>query len=350
MDIPITTFQNISINSWDGFRDILTTAKGLFVLTDQNVEQDCRTIFEAQLPNLAVLWMVIPAGESSKSLSQCDQIWSQLLENQIGTDYLWVNLGGGVVSDIGGFCAASYKRGMRIVNIPTSLLGMVDASIGGKNGINHHFVKNCIGTLKLPELIVVETKFLKSLPQIEILQGKAEMFKYGLIKDIALWNQLTNLSHFEVPDLSSIAKSIQIKSEIVAVDLYEKDVRRLLNFGHTIAHGLEGIAQENYVPLTHGDAVFIGMLVESKISQLKGNLPASEYETIENVFMPIIKNINYNPDWFSSLWTFIANDKKKRGSSIKISSLSSIGTSSVEIELTQTLINEAILQTKLSRN
>ena len=210
----------------------------LFILCDENTHEYCLPIL---LPNMEINCpfeiIEIEAGEEMKTIETATQLWEILTEFEADRKALLLNLGGGVITDLGGFVASTYKRGIKFINLPTSLLGMCDASIGGKTGIDHQFIKNIVGTFALPERIFVFSNFLKTLPFRELKSGFAEMMKHGLIADKKHWDDLINLPEISVEHIQPhIETSMKIKENIVHIDYQEKNIRKVLNFGHTIGH------------------------------------------------------------------------------------------------------------------
>jgi len=233
----------------------------LFVLVDENTKKWCWP----KLKNLSsfkkATIIEIPSGEDQKNLETCKKIW-KLLET--GDRYsLLINLGGGVITDIGGFTASTFKRGIKFINIPTTLLSQVDASVGGKVGINFEGLKNEIGLFSNPKAVFIDTYFLETLDERNIKSGFAEIIKHALICDYSYWNEIqresTNIEKM-------IRRSIEIKSDIVHLDPDEKHDRKSLNFGHTIGHAIESISHKSESPLLHGEAIAIGMICETYIS------------------------------------------------------------------------------------
>ncbi len=232
----------------------------VFLLTDENTHRHCLPIFleKTGLPR-EVNIAKIPAGERFKTLATCQQIWQQMLDAKLDRRALVVNLGGGVIGDMGGFCAATWKRGVDFAQIPTTLLAMTDAAIGGKLGIDFQGVKNTIGIFQNPAAVFVDPVFLKTLPDRELRSGFAEVIKHALIG-----GQLSeSLQLSESSWLETLRASIAVKVRIVQEDPLEKGLRALLNFGHTIGHAVESYFLETDEPLTHGEAVAIGMICES---------------------------------------------------------------------------------------
>ena len=249
----------------------------IFILVDENTRFHClpellsRSTF---LTHAAIL--EIPSGEEHKSIETAVHLWKDLMQNCAGRHSLLVNLGGGVISDLGGFVASTYHRGIPYVNIPTTLMAQVDAAIGGKTGLNIGGVKNQAGTLCLPKAVFICNGFLKTLEKTDIANGFAEIIKYALIGDPVMWDKIKRLPLndllFKMPSGDAVLtelteRSIKIKHDIVEQDFREKNVRKVLNFGHTFGHALETLSmRDGNTPLSHGQAVAMGMLFEGRLS------------------------------------------------------------------------------------
>jgi 3-dehydroquinate synthase len=324
---------NLSDSSFD---ELLTSkyknAKKI-ILVDENTKTHCLEYLLTEFSSLKNAEIIeIPAGEENKVLEICYQIWESLSEYQISRHDVMINLGGGVVSDLGGFVASIYKRGIDFINIPTSLLAMVDASVGGKTGVDLGSYKNQLGLFSNPVALYVDAGFLSSLPEEEQLSGYAEMLKHGLIKDKHYWNQLKSKSPSLI-DVDDIYHSIELKKEIVQQDPFEKNERKKLNFGHTVGHALEGFLLGTNKQITHGHAVAIGMLCESHLSFKKGLLSEQVYEEIAEVIKEKYKQISINEGDYPSLISLIKNDKKNHQNQIKCVLLKAIGNAVIDIEL-----------------
>jgi len=261
----------------------------VIVLTDYHTKELCLPKLLPYLPAHFVN-INIPPGESYKQIETLQSIWKQLLENNADRNSLMINLGGGVITDIGGFAASTFKRGIDFIHIPTTLLSMVDAAIGGKNGINFLQGKNQIGNINLPKLILVNDDFLNTLPQMQIDSGIAEMLKHGLIGDRDYWQKMVTYLNNKNTNFSQLIKeSIQIKNEIINEDPYEKGLRKVLNFGHTLGHAIESyLNYQKKSPITHGHAVAMGMIlsvyISNKIKILKFTLVTSIISVIRKQF------------------------------------------------------------------
>ena len=248
-----------------------------FVLTDENTAIHCLPQVQAYFEGKNNFDIIeINAGEESKDIDFCIGIWKMLIDFGADRKSLLINLGGGVISDMGGFVASTYKRGIDFVHVPTTLLSQVDASVGGKTGVDVDKIKNIIGTFTQPKAVFIVNEFLSSLPERQVLSGAAEMLKHGLIADAAYWHLLKN-SNLSAPSEDLIYRSVEIKNEVVTADPFERGIRKSLNFGHTIGHALEtnSLLHDTH-PLTHGEAIAIGMICESYLSHKKSGLTADE--------------------------------------------------------------------------
>jgi 3-dehydroquinate synthase len=314
----------------------------IIVVTDSNTHIHCLDKLHAILPD-SFIEISIPAGEIHKNVATCGLIWNQLLQNGVSRNDLMLNLGGGVIGDMGGFCASTFKRGIDFVQIPTTLLSMVDASIGGKLGIDFQGVKNSIGVFKNPKAVFIDPVFLKTLSFMELRSGFAEIIKHTLISDEASWNQIKEMNIRENVDwLPLMTASLKVKQQIVLEDPFEKGIRKALNFGHTIGHGIEGVRLEKENYLLHGEAIAIGMVVEAWLSVQKGFLS-------ENVFGDIFAFLKETYDLqaiedecFDECVTLMRNDKKNDGEQIRFSLIGPIGTVHHDVVFAEPLIKKAL--------
>jgi 3-dehydroquinate synthase len=298
-------------------------------------------ILKPYLENFTII--KIPSGEIYKNLQTANIIWDNLQLHSANRNAVLLNLGGGTLSDIGGFCAATFKRGIDFINIPTTLLSMVDASIGGKQGIDLNNFKNLIGVFKHPEQIFIYPEFLKSLPNNEKSNGLAEMIKHALISDVKLFNKIISTNQIHAEQLQKwIEKSAKIKVKIVNKDPFEKDLRKILNFGHTIGHAIETYSLMNDLePLKHGEAVAIGIVCESFLSYKCDKLSIEEFELIIKF---IFKNFDkYVANWDNKvLLKIMLNDKKNINSEINFTLLKKIGKANINCYCSVDLINESL--------
>ncbi len=297
------------------------------VICDENTSEKCLPKLEKVIIKDLIL-IKIKGGEKHKSLADCELIWHQLMENKVDRSSLLINLGGGMITDIGGFAAATFKRGISFVNIPTTLLGMVDASIGNKTGLNFNGIKNQIGTFSQAEAIVIDASFLETLPESEYKSGLGEVLKYGFIQapDLFSYDYALDISQ------AIIEKCVALKEYVVAQDPTENGWRQILNFGHTVGHALESYSLNTSAPLKHGEAVAWGMLAECFISELKSNFTSLEKAK------EIIFSIYTLPNWFNemdyeAIYEFAKHDKKNKGGEINCTLLQEIGRPEVGVHL-----------------
>ena len=258
----------------------------IVIITDENTHAHCLPHFLKSSGISDYYNIIIPAGEQHKHIETCTYIWSEMLAAGADRRSLTINLGGGVIGDMGGFCASTFKRGMDFVQVPTTLLSQVDASIGGKLGIDFHLVKNCIGVFTDPQAVFVDPAFLQTLSYRELRSGFAEVLKHSLIADASQWQQLQ-----AIDDLAGehwhqrIVNSLLVKKAVVEEDPFEKGIRKALNYGHTIGHAVEGWALHSENPLLHGEAIAIGMICEAYLSHLVCGLDIAAVEEITQVFL-----------------------------------------------------------------
>src|ERR1700749_4884910 len=268
-----------------------------FVLTDENTGKYCLPVIRKHIDKLDNFDIIeINAGEESKNIDFCVDVWKMLIDFNADRQSLLINLGGGVITDLGGFAASTYKRGIDFVHVPTTLLSQVDASVGGKTGIDLDNVKNIIGTFTQPKAVFIEHEFLQTLPARQILSGLAEMLKHGLIFDAGYWKEL-KISNLHNPSAALVYHSVEIKNKVVIEDPHEKGIRKSLNFGHTVGHAIETYSLMNDEnPLTHGEAIAAGMICEAKLSNLKIHLDDSELQEITDVIMGLYPKYHFNKD------------------------------------------------------
>jgi 3-dehydroquinate synthase len=316
----------------------------VFILVDEHTAAHCLPVLaKAETPFLKGLptdqIIVFPAGEIHKTLSTVSDVWSQLIEQQADRQALLINLGGGVVTDLGGYAAGCYKRGIRFLHIPTTVLGMVDAAIGGKTGIDHAGIKNSVGLFKVPEAVLTDPQFLTTLPTRELRSGMAEMYKHALIQDQAHWEELKLKPELSI---TLITKSQQAKRYIVEEDPYEKGLREALNFGHSIGHAIESLLLETDSPLLHGEAIAIGMICEAYLSEKLCGLTAEAVHDIEQTLLSVFGYTKLSDEHRSGIVNLVANDKKNQRGKIRMSLLEKIGVPALGIEVEPDEINRAV--------
>ncbi|MFK7050388.1 3-dehydroquinate synthase [Flavobacterium columnare] len=301
----------------------------IFIMVDENTNEYCLPYFLPKLETEIEFEIIeLEAGEENKTIETCISVWEALTELGADRKTLIINIGGGVVTDMGGFIASTFKRGLAFINIPTTLLAMVDASVGGKNGVDLGGLKNQIGTITQPEMVLIDTSYLQTLSQREMRSGLAEMLKHGLIAHKEHWNKFKNLSeiHFDSFD-SLIKESVSIKTKIVLEDPKEQGIRKTLNFGHTLGHAIETYFLEtpSKERLLHGEAIACGMILESYLSFKKELLSIEEYQEIKRLIQNIYSPISFESDEINTIINLLIHDKKNEFGKIQFSLLNSIG-------------------------
>ncbi len=314
----------------------------LFVLVDTHTNTYCSPTFLPELAtHIPIELIEIEPGEAQKNIATCVEIWEILTELGADKKSLLIALGGGVLTDLGGFVAATYKRGIDFIAVPTTLLAMVDAAIGGKNGVDLGHLKNQIGVIAVPTMVLIDENYLDSLPQAEMRSGLAEMIKHGLIYDKAYWELFQDLSQLDSDYLAVLLeRSIEIKNSIVIQDPTEKGLRKALNFGHTLGHAIESYFLENQTktPLLHGEAVAIGMQLEAYLSVQKGLLDFGSYLEIKSTLQAIFNPIDFNKNDIEAIEKLLIHDKKNEGGKVLFVLLTEIG----KITFNQTVEKEWI--------
>jgi 3-dehydroquinate synthase len=304
------------------FRD--NSFSKVFVLADKNTKKFCWPfIFNAFPPGTELL--VISPGESQKTLITCEKVWGWLTKNNADRKALLVNLGGGVIGDLGGFCASVYKRGIPFIQIPTTLLAMVDSGIGGKTGIDFQQFKNQIGTFSNPLKVFVFPDFIKTIPQMELLSGFAEIIKHALISDLSSWNLLRKKELQDQPWMELIPSSLKVKQKIVNEDPFEKGERQKLNAGHTLGHALESYFLSIGNPIPHGYCVTAGLVMESRISVEKGLLSEQELVQIEELIFALYGQIIIDSKAIKKVIKNCFQDKKNTSGKVNLSLIGPIG-------------------------
>jgi 3-dehydroquinate synthase len=291
------------------------------ILVDENTKRECFNL----LPKISNSIVIeVPSGEENKNISICNTVWNKLSLNNFDRNSVLINLGGGVINDMGGFCASTYKRGLDFIQIPTTLLAMVDASIGGKIGINFNGLKNQIGLFSNPKSVIINPIFLKTVSEKQLQSGFAEVIKHSLITDKKHWEILSNTAFKDLDWQNIIDISIQIKNTIVKSDPLEKNNRKKLNFGHTYGHAIESYYLEEKKPILHGEAVLMGIILESELSLLSQNekIDIKDY-IISNFSLPDIPSKN-------KLMKFLLNDKKNKKAKINFTLLNGIGRCTID--------------------
>ncbi|WNJ21296.1 3-dehydroquinate synthase [Pontibacter sp. G13] len=313
----------------------------IIVLSDDNTARACYPLIQSELP--PHIHITVPAGEAHKNLETCTNIWEQMTQANIDRKAIMLNLGGGVIGDMGGMAAGLYKRGIDFIQIPTTLLSQVDASVGGKLGIDFHGFKNHIGLFREPKGVFIEPEFLKTLPESEIRSGFAEIVKHHLIADKAAWAELQLQQRMQDWNLTQLIQhSVAIKARIVEADPLERGIRKALNFGHTIGHAVESTFLEAGEPMLHGDAVAIGMICESWIAHTLRLISDQELEAITAYIQAVYPFRQIPMEWQEEILDRTRNDKKNEGGLILCSLLEGIGKAAVNQPITREQIADAL--------
>lgn len=316
----------------------------IFVLVDETTNKLCWTLVKDYLCLKDAQTIVIGATDRRKNLDTLVHVWESLQQGKATRHSLLINLGGGMVTDLGGFAASTYKRGINFINVPTTLLAMVDASVGGKTGINFGGLKNEIGVFNDAEFVFLDTNWLRTLDEENIRSGYAEMLKHGLIADETMWAELINFNLTQ-PDLHQLAsmldKSVRIKERIVAEDPHEKGIRKALNLGHTFGHAFESWAMKRQ-PVLHGYAVAFGLIAELYLATTQTDFPTERMRQTVNFIRAYYGSLPITCNDYPELIELMHHDKKNRGNEINVTLLGGIGDIRIDQTITEEDIKEAL--------
>ena len=342
--INFPEFASIGESTLQSLLNNQFTSSKKVIIVDENTHDFCLEYLLTSIEGLGEAEvMLLPAGEENKVLEVCFQVWESLSEYGIGRQDVIINLGGGIVTDMGGFIASVFKRGIPFINIPTSLLAMVDASLGGKTGIDLGPFKNQLGTFTWPIRTIIDTSFLQTLPEVERVNGVAEMLKHALVADVNMWSTLSGLTDLSVASIAPFIKSsVAIKQSIVDQDPFERNERKLLNFGHTIGHAIEGYYLKSGTPIKHGFAVALGCIAEAFISHRQLGLKTKDLEELVSVFTRIF-HLQAHLDFDKSeVISLMRNDKKNAENKIRCTLLSEIGQGSVDHVVDEEILTDSL--------
>jgi len=316
----------------------------IFVLVDETTNKLCWTLVKDYLCLKDAQTIVIGATDRRKNLDTLVHVWESLQQGKATRHSLLINLGGGMVTDLGGFAASTYKRGINFINIPTTLLAMVDASVGGKTGINFGGLKNEIGVFNDAEFVLLDTNWLRTLDEENIRSGYAEMLKHGLIADETMWAELINFNLAQ-PNLRQLAsmlnKSVRIKERIVTEDPHEKGIRKALNLGHTFGHAFESWAMKRQ-PVLHGYAVAFGLIAELYLATTQTDFPTERMRQTVNFIRAYYGSLPITCNDYPELIELMHHDKKNRGNEINVTLLGGIGDIRINQTITENDIKEAL--------
>ncbi|MDP5105791.1 MAG: 3-dehydroquinate synthase [Polaribacter sp.] len=315
----------------------------IFILVDENTFEHCYPKF---IPNLStdktIEVIEIESGEINKNIETCIGVWNAITELGGDRKSILITLGGGVITDLGGFVASCFKRGIDFVNIPTTLLSMVDASVGGKTGVDLGVLKNQIGLFANPKMVIVDTDYLTTVTDREIKSGTAEIIKYGITYDVKLFNEIKNNKDLNINDL--IFRSVEIKNEVVLQDPKEKNLRKILNFGHTLGHAIESFYLESEVKenLTHGEAIAIGMVCECYMSSKLLGFPSDKVTEVKEVILSIYDKTNLLKEDFTAIMDLLKHDKKNVNGQVNFVLLNDFEDYKLDCKVSEELIIESM--------
>ncbi|MGX5691491.1 3-dehydroquinate synthase [Arcticibacter tournemirensis] len=331
-------------NNLSSLKEFLNTSNysKVFFLTDLSTSEYCLPLIGKYLPELDNYDIIeVDPGEENKNIDYCIGVWQMLLDFGADRNSLLINLGGGVITDMGGFAASTFKRGIDFIQIPTTLLSQVDASVGGKTGIDLGSIKNIIGTFTQPKAVFISTEFLKTLSKRQLVSGFAEIVKHGLIADKDYYYQIQNMD-IEEPAAEIIYRSVEIKNHVVTTDPFEKGLRKTLNFGHTIGHAVETYSLKNDSdPLLHGEAIALGMICEGFLSHKHNGLGEEDLKEIIRYIRSVFPDYSVKPSSYSDVMEFMKNDKKNISGNIGFALLKEIGHCDYNIYIEEAQIIES---------
>jgi len=316
----------------------------IFVLVDSNTHELCLPYFMSNLEvDTPIEIIEIEPGEINKTIETCSGVWNALSELGADRKSLIINLGGGVITDLGGFVACTFKRGIKYINVPTTLLSMVDASVGGKTGVDLGTLKNQVGVISSGDLVLVDTAFLKTLPKNQFDSGVAEMLKHGLITGDIYWNKMVKFIENGENIDSLIHGSIVIKAEVVEIDPNENGLRKTLNYGHTLGHAIESyfLTNSDKKELLHGEAIGVGMILATYISHKQLGFPENKLEQSKEVILKLFNKVEFNNSDINKVLELLKFDKKNEHGNINFVLLKDIGESVVDCQVSNELILEA---------
>jgi 3-dehydroquinate synthase len=318
----------------------------IFILVDENTNENCLLILMQEIETKIDIEIIeIEAGEENKNLDTCSGVWHALTDLGADRKSLLINLGGGVITDLGGFVASCFKRGISFINIPTTLLSMVDASVGGKTGVDLGVLKNQIGLFSNPEMVLIDTNYLDTVTEREVRSGLAEIIKYGLTYDVSLWNKINDFKGLNLGNISSlIHRSIEIKNEVVTEDPKEAGIRKVLNYGHTLGHAIESyfLESDEKENLTHGEAIAIGMITEAYLSEKLLNFPSDKLNHIKKTIIKIYGKVIIEPKDYEGIMELLIHDKKNVGGQVNFVLLTDLEHYKLDCNVEKSLLIDAL--------
>jgi len=343
-NIDCQTYQCVFKNPWAHLQQQLAAAdySQIFVLVDDNTEKHCLPILQDGI-DIGLQIISIQSGEIHKNINTCQQIWNELIERGADRHACLLNLGGGVIGDMGGFCASTFMRGIDFFQIPTTLLSQVDASVGSKLGIDFKGVKNIVGVFNEPQAVIIYPQFLDTLDKRERRSGYAEVIKHALISDKVLWDKISSYQNLDdIPFANIIHKNVEIKKGVVDQDPFEKGLRKILNFGHTIGHAIETQLLTSEHPLLHGEAIAIGMICEAWIGQQSNMITTEQFDQLQKYILHIYNNLPSKIDSKEDIIHHMLKDKKNKSGVIRASILNDIGSCDINIPLSRAIVIDSL--------
>ncbi|WP_345167709.1 3-dehydroquinate synthase [Algibacter aquimarinus] len=337
-------FNNACYDAINKYIEVMNFSK-IFILVDENTHAHCLPYFLEKLNTSIVIEIIeIESGEINKTIDTCVGVWNTLSDLDADRKSLLINIGGGVITDLGGFVACTFKRGIKYINIPTSLLSMVDASVGGKTGVDLGHLKNQIGVISNPDLVLIDTNFLDTLPRNQMRSGLAEMLKHGLITGEEYWSKFTDLSKLTLDDLDDlIYESVMIKKNVVEQDPNENGLRKTLNFGHTLGHAIESyfLSNPEKTTLLHGEAIVVGMILACYISTKLLGFPEEKTQLIKNIFVDYYGKTTISQNEYATIIDLLKYDKKNNHGNINFVLLQDIGVTKIDCIVDEDVIIDA---------
>jgi len=338
-------FQGNAYNSLQNYLNENMHSK-IFILVDSNTREVCLPHFLENFKGSENIDIIeIKAGEEYKNIEICLTVWDTLTKLGADRKSILINLGGGVITDMGGFVASTFKRGIKFINIPTTLLSIVDASVGGKTGIDLGVLKNQIGLFSNPEMVLIDTDFLKTVSEREMRSGLAEIVKYGFTFDQSIWNRIKPIKKIDFQLINDLVyRSIEIKNQVVLKDLREENLRKSLNFGHTVGHAIESyfLEDKQRKSLTHGEAIAIGMVIELYYSSKIFDFPLEKTNELKNFVINFYGKTSINKSDFAPIISLMKYDKKNVSGKINFVLLNKMESCKIDIQVNEELLVEGI--------
>ena len=344
-NIDCQTYQCVFENPWAHLKEQLSSAdySQVFILVDENTRKHCLPILEKEI-DTEVKLIQIASGEIHKNIDTCQLIWNELIKNGADRHSCLLNLGGGVIGDMGGFCASTFMRGIHFFQIPTTLLSQVDASVGSKLGIDFNGIKNIIGVFNEPQAVIIYPNFIDTLDKRELRSGYAEIIKHALIKDKELWKQISSYSQLaNIPFAAIIHRNVEIKKEVVDQDPLEQGLRKILNFGHTIGHAIETQLLISENRLLHGEAIAIGMICEAWIANHLAMITIDQFVELQSYILNIYDDLPNQIESKKEILQHMKKDKKNKSGIIRASIINDIGSCGFNIPLSEELLIESLV-------